>query len=65
MNDNYIDRTLNIINSVDQVARIRERIAFLQIIDEELKHATTQLELDLLTRIKGAVDHRQKESEKH
>jgi hypothetical protein len=35
-------------------------MAFMQILDEELKHVTTQLELDVLDRIKGAVDHRHK-----
>jgi hypothetical protein len=56
----YSERILGIVESVDQVARIRERMAFIAILDEELKHVTTQLELDLLDRIKGAVDHRHK-----
>ena len=60
MSDDYSDRILAIVESVDQVARIRERIAFMQILDEELNHVTTQLELDLLDRIKGAIDHRHK-----
>lgn len=60
MSDDFSDRILAIVQSVDQVARIRERMAFMQILDEELQHTTTQLELDLLDRIKGAVDHRHK-----
>ena len=50
-----------IINSVDTVARIRERMAFIQILEDELNYATSQLELDLIARIKGAIDHRHKE----
>jgi len=60
MSDDFSDRILAIVQSVDQVARIRERMAFMQILDEELKHVNSQLELDLLDRIKGAVDHRHK-----
>ena len=60
MSDDFSDRILAIVKSVDQVARIRERMAFMQILDEELQHVKTQLELDLLDRIKGAVDHRHK-----
>jgi hypothetical protein len=60
MSDDFSDRILAIVKSVDEVARIRERMAFLQILDEELRHVSSQLELDLLDRIKGAVDHRQK-----
>ena len=60
MSDDFSDRILAIVKSVDQVARIRERMAFMRILDEELKHVSSQLELDLLDRIKGAIDHRQK-----
>jgi hypothetical protein len=60
MSDDFSDRILAIVKSVDQVARIRERMAFVQILEDELKHVTSQLELDLLDRIKGAVDHRHK-----
>jgi hypothetical protein len=60
MSDDFSDRILAIVKSVDQVARIRERMAFMQILDEELRHVSSQLELDLLDRIKGAIDHRQK-----
>jgi hypothetical protein len=60
MSDDFSDRILAIVKSVDEVARIRERMAFMQILDDELKHVSSQLELDLLDRIKGAVDHRHK-----
>lgn len=60
MSDDFSDRILAIVKSVDEVARIRERMAFMQILDEELKHVSSQLELDVLDRIKGAIDHRHK-----
>jgi hypothetical protein len=60
MSDDFSDRILAIVKSVDEVARIRERMAFMQILDDELKHVSSQLELDLLDRIKGAVDYRHK-----
>jgi hypothetical protein len=60
MSDDFSDRILAIVKSVDQVARIRERMAFIEILQEELRHVTSQLEHDLIDRIKGAVDHRHK-----
>jgi hypothetical protein len=36
MSDDFSDRILAIVESVDQVARIRERMAFVQILDDEL-----------------------------
>lgn len=59
MNDATLQNIERIIDNIDQVARIRERLAFLAILDEELNHVTSQLELDLIDRIKGAIDHRQ------
>ena len=49
-----------IVDNIDTVARIRERLALLAILDDELQHVTTQLELDLIARLKGQIDHRQK-----
>jgi len=62
MNDNALplDRAANLVDNIDQIARIRERMAILAILEEELQHVTSQLELDMLARIKGAIDHRQK-----
>jgi hypothetical protein len=62
MNDNALplDRAATIVDNIDQIARIRERIAILAILEEELNHVSSQLELDLLARIKGQIDHRQK-----
>ena len=60
MNDNTLSQMERIVDNIDQVARIRERIAILAILNEELDHATTQLEIDQLKRIKAAIQHRQK-----
>lgn len=59
MNDSILKNMERIVDNVDQVARIRERMAILAILKEELQHVTTQLELDLIDRIKGQIDHRQ------
>lgn len=60
MNDSTLQNMERIVDNIDQIARIRERMAILAILEEELHHVTSQLELDLLARIKGAIDHRQK-----
>jgi len=60
MNDSTLQNMERIVDNIDQVARIRERIAFIHILDEELNNVTTQLELDLIDRIRASIDHRQK-----
>ena len=60
MNDATLQNMERIVDNIDQVARIRERIAFLQILDAELEFVTSQLELDLIERIKASIEHRQK-----
>lgn len=60
MNDTTLQNMERIVDNIDQVARIRERIAFLQILDGELEFVTSQLELDLIDRIKASIEHRQK-----
>lgn len=60
MNDSTLQNMERIVDNIDQVARIRERIAFIHILDAELEHVTTQLELDLIDRIRASIDHRQK-----
>lgn len=60
MNDTILENMERIVDNIDTVARIRERIAVLAILDDELNHVKTQLELDLIDRIKGAIEHRQK-----
>lgn len=61
MSNAEIEQITRIIASTDTVARIRERIAILEILEEELNHVSSQLELDLIDRIKGAINHRHKE----
>lgn len=60
MNDATLQSMERIVDNVDQVARIRERLAIIAILSEELDNCTSQLELDLINRIKAAIDHRQK-----
>lgn len=60
MNDTILSQMERIVDNIDQVARIRERIALLEILDAELVDCTTQLELDLIDRVKASIEHRQK-----
>lgn len=60
MNDATLENMERIVDNIDQVARIRERIAILAILENELDHVTTQIELDLIDRIKASIEHRQK-----
>jgi len=59
MNDSILSQMERIVDNIDTVARIRERIALLAILDDELQYVTSQLELDLIARIKGQIAHRQ------
>jgi len=60
VNDSTLQNMERIVDNIDQVARIRERIAFIHILDEELNNVKTQLELDLIDRIRASIDYRQK-----
>jgi hypothetical protein len=48
----------DIINSVERGAKVRERLAIMEIILEEIKHASTQGELDALDRVAAQIKHR-------
>ena len=61
MNDSILSQMERIVDNIDTVARIRERIALLAILDDELQYVTSQLELDLIARIKGQIAHRQEQ----
>lgn len=61
MNDSILSQMERIVDNIDTVARIRERIAMLAILDDELQYVTSQLELDLIDRIKGQIAHRQEQ----
>ena len=61
MNDSILSQMERIVDNIDTVARIRERIAMLAILDDELNYVTSQLELDLIDRIKGQIAHRQEQ----
>lgn len=44
--------------AIERGAKLRERLAILEIIIEELKHANNQDELDVLDRVAASIKHR-------
>jgi 1,2-phenylacetyl-CoA epoxidase catalytic subunit len=59
MSDNFeIDSMTNMIVSVERAAKLRERLAILQIVIEELKHGQSQLAIDALDRVAASIEHR-------
>lgn len=48
----------SILNSNRNQAKLEERLAILEIVIEELKHATNQSELDALDRVAAQIKHR-------
>jgi hypothetical protein len=48
----------SIINSVERQAKIKERLAIMEILIEEIKHAQTAEELAALDRVAGQIKHR-------
>lgn len=44
--------------AIERGAKLRERLAILEIVIEELKHANTQAELDALDRVAASIKHR-------
>lgn len=44
--------------SIERGAKLRERIAILEIVIEELRHASSQDELDALDRVAASIKHR-------
>lgn len=44
--------------SIERGAKLRERIAILEIVIEEIKHANSQEELDVLDRVAASIKHR-------
>jgi signal recognition particle subunit SEC65 len=48
----------DIINSVERGAKVRERLAIMEIILEEIRHASSQAELDALDRVAAQIKHR-------
>jgi len=59
MSDNFeIDSMTNMILSVERAAKLRERLAILQIVIEELKHGQSQLAIDALDRVAASIEHR-------
>ncbi len=50
----------SIANSMRNGAKLEERLAILEIVIEEIKHASTQEELDALDRVAAQIKHRTK-----
>lgn len=48
----------SILNSNRNQAKLEERLAIMEIVIEELKHASTQAELDALDRVAAQIKHR-------
>ena len=48
----------SIANSMRNGAKLEERLAILEIVIEELKHASTQEELQALDRVAAQIKHR-------
>jgi hypothetical protein len=53
-----VDSMVNMIVSVERAAKLRERLAILQIVIEELKHGQSQLAIDALDRVAASIEHR-------
>ncbi len=44
--------------AIERGAKLRERMAIIEIVIEEIKHATSQAELDVLDRVSASIKHR-------
>ena len=59
MNDRTeVDSWVNMILSVERASKLRERLAILEIVLEELKHGESQLAIDALDRVCASIEHR-------
>jgi len=59
MSENFeVESMVNMVFSVERAAKLRERLAILQIVIEELKHAESQLQIDALDRVAASIEHR-------
>lgn len=47
-----------VMDSMRNGAKLEERLAIIEIIIEEIKHATTQQEIDALDRVAAQIKHR-------
>ena len=53
-----VDGMVSMILSVERAAKLRERLAILEIVLEELKHGESQLAIDALDRVAASIEHR-------
>jgi hypothetical protein len=59
MTDSFeVESMTNMIVSVERAAKLRERLAILQIVLEELKFSESQLATDALDRVACSIEHR-------
>jgi hypothetical protein len=59
MNDQVeVESWVNMLISVERAAKLRERLAILEIVLEELKHGESQLAIDALDRVCASIEHR-------
>lgn len=48
----------SLLASVERTAKYKERLAVLEIVIEEIRHAQTASEIDVLDRVAAAIKHR-------
>ncbi len=53
-----VESWVNMLISVERAAKLRERLAILEIVLEELKHGESQLAIDALDRVAASIEHR-------
>ena len=59
MNDKVeVESWVSMLLSVERTAKLRERLAILEIVLEELKHGESQLAIDALDRVCASIEHR-------
>jgi hypothetical protein len=58
MNPEEVETTANMIISIERQAKYKERLAIMEILIEEIKHAQIAAELEALDRVAAAIKHR-------
>jgi hypothetical protein len=58
VNDPYGDFVTDLLHSIESQTKLKERLAVIEIVIEEIKHATTPEEIAALDRVAAAVKHR-------
>ena len=58
MNPDEVETMANMIVSIERQAKYKERLAIMEILIQEIKHAATPQELEVLDRVASAIKHR-------